>query len=222
MTTREAEIRNFDKDNERRLGDSFLKHPLPKEDSPGSPAIFLFRHGQSEDNQNGLFSGCRNSPLTELGRKQALNLSEKLKDKKIGLGLHSSLSRSLETLNLALRQQKKIKKDCDDRIIERCYGDLEGQSKIELFLKDPELYAKYHRGYDDPPPKGESLKMVFERLLPFFKEIKERARREKINIALSAHGNSMRILRMFFEDLSLTEMLEIENPLAEDYASYKV
>ena len=64
--------------------------------------------------------------------------------------------------------------------------------------------------------------MVEERVFPFCRELVERVKREGINVAVSAHGNSMRAMRRFFEGLSMEQMLTLENPLAQDYAAYLV
>ena len=57
--------------------------PLPKNESEKFPVLYVFRHGQSQDNADFIFSGWRDSKLTQTGIKQAEILSEKLKAKKI-------------------------------------------------------------------------------------------------------------------------------------------
>jgi len=76
----------------------------------------------------------------------------------------------------------------------------------------PEWFAKIHRGYDFPPPEGESLKMVENRTLPFVAQLKEWLKQNQGNIAISCHGNSMRPIRQIFEHLSIEQMLQLENP----------
>ena len=100
----------------------------------------------------------------------------------------------------------------DDRLIERCYGTLQGKSKIELAAEKPEWFAKIHRGYDLAPPEGESLKMVESRTLPFIVQLKRWLQQNPGNVAISCHGNSMRPIRRAFENLSLEQMLKLENP----------
>jgi broad specificity phosphatase PhoE len=82
--------------------------------------------------------------------------------------------------------------------------------------KNPEWFARVHRGYDFPPPQGESLKMVEKRTSPFVIKLEQWLRRNPGNVAISCHGNSMRPIRRVFEHLSLKEMLRIENP--QDHA----
>jgi broad specificity phosphatase PhoE len=197
--------------------------PLPKEESPTKPTLYLFRHGETEDNRARIFSGRRDAKLTTKGTEQAKILAEKLKDKKIDLGIYSDLSRAKDTLTEVIKYHPKTKLEPSQRLLERDYGDLTGTSKIELNRRDPELTLKYRRSWDFPPPHGESLKMVWEnRVKKFCEELEERMRKEKINVAVSCTNNTMRLIRMYFEDLGIREMLELENPLAQDYAAYAI
>jgi broad specificity phosphatase PhoE len=79
-------------------------------------------------------------------------------------------------------------------------------------MEKPEWFAKVHRGYDFPPPEGESLKMVENRTLPFLAQLKEWLQQNPGNLAISCHGNSLRPIRRVFEHLSISQMLQIENP----------
>lgn len=197
--------------------------PLPK-DTPklGENFIVVFRHGESEDNRNRAFSGWRDSPLTDVGREQAGALAAQLRELRLDLVITSDQSRSKETARLALVDHPRIKWEEDWRVKERDYGDLAGQSKEEWMLKDPERAVLWRRGYDVAPPNGESLKAVEERVWPFLDALVERIRRERINVALSAHGNSMRAIRRYFEHMDIEGALTHENPLGTDYALYVV
>jgi len=196
--------------------------PLPKADeSTGDPILYVFRHGETEDNKNRIFSGRRDSPLTAEGIKQAQILARKLKDKRIDLAIYSNLRRARDTLDEVLKFHPETKVEASELLLERDYGQLTGMSKLELNERDPELCLKYRRSWDFPPPGGESLKMVWEnRVKKFCQNLEERMRREKINVAVSCTNNTMRLIRMYFEKLSIKEMLELENPLGTDYASY--
>lgn len=196
--------------------------PLPKNESPSDPEIYVFRHGETYDNVNRVFSGWRDSKLTDKGIEQAQILADKLKNKHIDICIVSPLSRSQDTAEIALKYHDDILYEVDQRIIERNYGDLQGTSKEKLMKENQELAIKYRRSYDVPPPHGESMKMVEERVFPFCEEMIERARKNNLNIAISCHGNSMRAIRRYFEGLSIIEELTIENPLARDYAEYVV
>lgn len=197
------------------------KKTLPKKESSQYPEIYVFRHGETFDNRNRVFSGWRDSKLTKKGKEQAEVLARKLAKKKIDVCLLSHLSRSQETGKIVFKG-RKIKFEVDDRIIERNYGDLSGKSKEKLMEKDFAKAVKYRRFYDFRPPNGESLKDVKKRVFPFCRELIKRIRKTKENIAVSCHGNSMKIIRLFFEKLDIVDVLTQENPLGEDYAQYVV
>ncbi len=198
------------------------RKPLPKKESPVDPELYVFRHGETHDNINKVFSGWRDSKITAKGIAQAEELAVALKNKRIDLCITSPLSRSKETARIALRNHPEIVFEEDPRIIERNYGELTGHSKEKLMEENPELATKYRRGYDTPPPKGESMKMVEERVFPFCDELVERIKKNNINVAVSCHGNSMRAIRRYFEKLSIVEELTVENPLAKTYAQYVI
>ena len=203
--------------------------PLPKTDeSSGGPILYLFRHGETEDNKNRIFSGRRNSLLTPKGIEQSKELAAKLKDKKIDVAIFSDIAegksdRAERTLEEVLKFHPQTKKEPAELLVERDYGELTGTSKTELNQKDPELCLKYRRSWDFPPPGGESLKMVWEnRVKKFCQDLEERIQKEKINVAISCTNNTMRLIRMYFEKLSIEQTLELENPLAKDFASYLI
>lgn len=213
----------------RQAAERSIKEPgktqklLPKETPrPGEHFIVVFRHGESEDNRNRVFSGWRDSPLTETGREQARALASKLKELPLDVVVTSDQIRSQETARLALLHHPNITWEADWRIKERNYGELAGQSKEEWMHKDPERTALWRRGYDFAPPHGESLKMVEARVWPFLDDLVERVRSQKVNVALSVHGNSMRAIRRYFEHMDIEEELTHENPLGTDYALYVV
>ena len=200
-------------------------NPLPKKELQGHPNMYIFRHGESEDNANFIFSGWRDSKLTEKGRKQAEALAPKLKDKKIDMLISSPQIRAVETMQIAISQNllaKTLEIIKDDRIKERGYGDLQGKSKLELQLEDPELLKQYRRSFRDAPPNGESLEQVCKRVASFCEEIVPLMKKNNVNIAVSCHGNSIRGFRRYFEHLSDEETRTIETPLAQDYAVYPI
>jgi 2,3-bisphosphoglycerate-dependent phosphoglycerate mutase len=179
-------------------------------------SIFVFRHAQTTDNQNHIFSGWRDPDLTEKGIRQAQQVEEQLANQKITYAFTSHLKRAQHTMDIVLKSHGTTPVFVDDRLIERCYGSLQGENKLEVEAKKPEWFAQVHRGYDFPPPNGESLRMVENRVLPFLSELKEWLRLHPGNVAISCHGNSMRPIRKVFEKLSLEEMLKLENP--QDHA----
>ena len=110
----------------------------------------------------------------------------------------------------------------DDRMIERCYGELQGHSH-EAFMREygKALFDKYHRSYNFPPPKGESVKMVELRVRSFIKDLLSFIKKYKVNVAISAHGNSMRPFRRYFEKASTSKMMKWNMPY-DTYFEYTV
>jgi 2,3-bisphosphoglycerate-dependent phosphoglycerate mutase len=174
--------------------------------------LLAFRHAETTDNSREIFSGWRDPELTSKGLSQAREISDQLNREKIDYAFTSHLKRARKTLEIVLEAHPAIPVFMDDRLMERCYGLLQGKSKKKLAEERPEYFAKVHRGYDLPPPDGESLKMVENRTLPFIVQLKQWLRRNPGNVAVSCHGNSLRPIRRVFEHLSLTQMLQIENP----------
>ena len=213
-------------------------------------SIYLFRHGQSIYNKHQWFTGHIDSKMTKEGFLNAKKIANKLKSKRIDVGYQSRLSRSRDTLKEVLKYHPECKEIItDDRIIERSYGILQKRShksfmneiekviinsmekrygKMKRIAKNKfgsivakEIYDIYHRSYDIPPPGGESIKDVEKRVNSFIKDLLKKIRKEKVNVAISAHGNSMRPIRRYFEKLTLKEMLKVENPY-DDYFEYKI
>jgi 2,3-bisphosphoglycerate-dependent phosphoglycerate mutase len=174
--------------------------------------LFVFRHAETTDNSNQIFSGWRDPDLTSKGLLQAEEVAQQLKQEKIDYAFTSHLLRARRTLEIVLQPHLNVPFFIDDRLIERCYGTLQGKSKIDIAAERPEWFAKVHRSYDFPPPEGESLKMVESRTLPFVVQLKGWLRQNPGNVAISCHGNSMRPIRRVFEHLSLEQMLQLENP----------
>lgn len=202
-----------------------ITRPLPKEETGKYLVMYVFRHGQTVDNANFVFSGWRDSKLTETGRKQAKELADKLKDKKIQMLICSDQIRSIETMKIAMSKNpytKNIEIIRDPRIKERCYGDLQGKSKLLMQLENPNLLLLERRDYHFAPPNGESIEMVVKRVYEFINEIVPLMKQNKVNVAISCHGNSVRGFRQHFEQLSDEQTAQIETPLGQDYAAYSI
>ncbi len=98
--------------------------------------VYLFRHGQTDYNKKGIFTGWKESHLTREGKKHAETIAKKLKNKKFQVAIQTHLSRSKDTLKPVLKYHPECKKIItDDRMIERNYGDLNGTSH-EDFIKE--------------------------------------------------------------------------------------
>jgi 2,3-bisphosphoglycerate-dependent phosphoglycerate mutase len=186
-------------------------------------SIFLFRHGQTHFNKRKMFTGWKDATWTLKGRLNANSVAKKLKKKRIDVGFSSTLTRSKETLKEVLKYHPECRVVFrDDRMIERCYGELQGHSHSAFIRKyGRALFDKYHRAYDFPPPKGESVKMVEGRVKAYIKDLLAFIKKYKVNVAISAHGNSMRPFRRYFEGFSVKQMMKLENPY-DDYFEYVV
>lgn len=198
---------------------------LPKSESDEFSTIYIFRHGQTDDNANFIFSGNRDAKLTEEGVKQAEVLAQKIKDIKFDRLISSPQNRAIQTMEIAISQNpnaKNLKIETDERIKERSYGDLTGKSKMEIQLRDPEKLLKIRRSYDYVPTNGESIEMVCERVGEFCEDLVKELSGKNIKVAISCHGNSIRGFRKYFENLDEETTSKLETPLGQDYAAYVI
>jgi len=150
-------------------------------------------------------------------------VAKQLKGKEIDVAYHTRLSRSKNTLKEVL----KFHPECnvvlvDDRMIERNYGVVQGISHKKYISENGiEKFDFYHRDYRSKYPKGESIEMVEKRVNSFVKDIIKMIKKDKVNVAVSAHGNSMRPFRKYFEKLSVKEMMSLENPY-DEFFEYEI
>jgi len=185
--------------------------------------IYLFRHGQTYYNKNKFFTGWKDSNLTPLGKKQAKIIARKLKDKKIDVAFQTNLSRSKDTLKEVLKSHPECKEIITaNRMIERNYGFLEGKSHRTIIKKyGAKQYQKWHRGWNNPPKDGESFKMVEKRVKIFIKNLINFMKKNKVNVAISSHGNSMRLFRKLMEKATIKETCSWNIPY-DKYFEYTI
>ena len=190
--------------------------------------IYLFRHGETFYNLGGFgkdkkFTGWKDSKLAPQGIKSAKIIAKKLKNKKFQIAFQTRLSSSKDTLKEVLKYHPECKKTIiDDRMIERSYGNLQGFKHKTIIQKyGLKKYNLWHRSYNVRPPKGESIKDVEKRVNSFIKDLLKFVRKNKVNVAISAHGNSMRPFRRYFEKFSIKKMISLENPYDKVF-TYKI
>lgn len=185
--------------------------------------IYIFRHGESYFNKEKRFTGWTDSKMDKKGWKQVKTVAKKLKNKKIQVAYQSRLTRSKHTLKEVLKYHPECKDVItDNRIIERSYGKLTKKFHRTIIRKyGKKQFDIWHRSYNIPPPGGESIKMVEKRVISFIKDMLKKMKKEKVNVAISAHGNSIRPFRKYFEKLNVKQMMEIENPW-DDYFEYTI
>jgi len=167
--------------------------------------LVLVRHGESEWNAKGLWTGWTDVNLSENGREEARKAGDLLKDIHFDFAYTSALKRAQQTLQeiKQITGQKEIPTVEDKALNERDYGDMTGKNKWEVKEQiGEEEFQKIRRSWDYPPLNGESLKMVYERVIPYYeKEILPKLKEGK-NVIIAAHGNSLRALIKYLENIS--------------------
>ena len=167
--------------------------------------LVLLRHGQSQWNLENRFTGWKDVPLTEEGIKEAENAGKLIKKNNIKFDkvFSSVLIRANKTAEIAMHhakmshllQENNLTYVKNQSLNERDYGDLVGLNKSETADKfGKEQVHIWRRSYDIPPPNGESLKDVVQRVSPFFKQEIEPMIFSGKNILIAAHGNSLRAI----------------------------
>ena len=175
------------------------------------PLLILLRHGQSLWNLENRFTGEVDIDLTPQGEIEARNAGIILKKYPIDAAYTSVLIRATHTLEIVIQEiGKDIPVGRSAALNERNYGDLQGLNKTETEQKfGAAQVLLWRRSFDTVPPHGESLKNTYDRVIPYYqKEIEPELKLNK-NILIVAHGNSLRALMMYLENISPTEIAEI-------------
>ena len=179
--------------------------------------LILVRHGQSEWNEQNLFTGWKDPGLTELGIKEAKNAGSLISDKGIQFDemFTSMLVRAQDTGAIILDSinQQNIPITKNKALNERNYGSLAGLNKDDARKKwGEEQVHIWRRSFDIPPPEGESLKDTAERVLPYFHEYIMPKVIQGLSILVAAHGNSLRALIMELDLISSEDIVKLEIP----------
>ena len=178
--------------------------------------LILIRHGQSEWNALNQFTGWKDPDLTAKGIEEAHNAGRIINNLKINFDLvfTSALIRAQNTAEIILKEiNQPLSTIKNQALNERNYGDLAGLNKDDARKRwgDEQVHI-WRRSYDIPPPGGESLKDTGERVLPFFmKEIHPHVCKGK-NVLVAAHGNSLRSLIKFLDNISDEDIVKLEIP----------
>lgn len=181
--------------------------------------LILVRHGESEWNKLGLWQGWIDIDLTENGISQAKATGKQLENIKIDLAYSSPLMRARKTLEEILKVLNlNLEITTDKALTEKHYGIYAGKNKWEIKKElGDEEFQKLRRAWDYPTPEGESMKQVYERLIPYYeKEILPKLKEGK-NIIIASHGNTLRTLVKFLEDLSEEQLSKLEIGTGEAY-----
>ncbi|HLC54246.1 MAG TPA: histidine phosphatase family protein [Candidatus Nanoarchaeia archaeon] len=188
-----------------------------------SAKIYLFRHGQTTFNRDAKFTGFIDALLTQTGRDDAKIIAERLKHKRFQTAFHTRLIRSKDTLKEVLKYHPECTQLMqDDRMIEREYGSLSGKTHWNIVKeRGVEKYDLWHRGFSARPPRGESFADVEKRVSSFIKDLIAYVKKEKVNVAISAHGNSIRLFRKIMEKASPEEAVSWIIPY-DNYYEYTI
>ncbi len=204
--------------------------------------LVILRHGESTWNQENLFTGWHDVPLSDRGRAESTAAGSTL----AGAGIafddsHTSvLTRAVHTHHLALEAlgQMWLPVQRHWRLNERHYGALQGLNKKETTERHgAEQTHLWRRSYDVPPPPvdlvspehpvndrryrllprdllpaTECLKDVVARVLPYWYDVIAAQLLAGLDVLVTAHGNSLRGLVMHLEDISADEIPELNIP----------
>lgn len=155
--------------------------------------IYYFVHGTTTDNASKLCSGWKEAMLNDLGREQALNLGNVVREKNIKFDIMftSDLKRAIESSNIAFPEYEKI---IDNRLRECNYGSLDGESK-NLVIYEDHINEKF--------PNGESLIDVEKRMREFVEFLKDNYDGKTIGIV--AHRAPQLALEVITKNISWEE-----------------
>ena len=204
--------------------------------------LILLRHGNSDWNQKNLFTGWVDVRLSDQGTAEAKRAGELLAASglKPEVLYTSVLTRAIQTANLALEVADRlwipVKRSW--RLNERHYGALQGLDKAETLEKfGPEKFMEWRRSFDVPPPpldddaeysqahderyadlpdadlpRTESLKLVIDRMMPYWESDITVDLAAGKTVLVTAHGNSLRALIKKLDKISDADIAELNVP----------
>lgn len=177
--------------------------------------LILARHHESEWNKLGKWTGSTDVPLTEYGKEKSMDMGLLIKDIPIDCAFASTQVRTVQTLSCMLNTCElfDIPTEHSPALNERNYGDYTGRNKWEMrdWLGEDE-FRRVRREWDHPIPNGETLKMVYERAVPYFLNTILPKVREGKNVLVVAHGNSLRAIIKYIENIADEKMADVEVP----------
>ena len=204
--------------------------------------VVLLRHGESQWNKENRFTGWTDVDLTEKGRSEASNAGKLLKEEgyRFDLAYTSVLKRAIRTLWMALDQMDLmwIPVVRNWRLNERHYGALQGLNKADTAAKyGDEQVLIWRRSYDTPPPAleesddrypgkdprygdlskeelplTECLKDTVARFVPYWENTIAPSIKSGKNVLITAHGNSLRALVKYLDNVSDDEIVGLNIP----------
>ncbi len=188
---------------------------LVKQIAKARGKLVIVRHTESEWNVTGKWTGITDVHLSEKGFHDAGKLGVAIRDLDIRIdqSFCSEQIRTVETLEgiLDASQQFDVPIERDGAINERDYGGYTGKNKWEMKeLLGEERFNKIRRGWEEPIPGGETLKMVYKRVIPFYKDRVLPMLNAGKNVLIVAHGNSIRAMMKYIESIDDKKVEELE------------
>ena len=204
--------------------------------------LVLVRHGQSAWNLENRFTGWTDVDLTDQGRAEAHSAGKLLRGGNYDFdqAFTSVLKRAIQTLNIIQEEMDLdwIPVTRAWQLNERHYGALQGLNKAETAAKfGEEQVLTWRRSYDIPPPAleltderhpkfdrryagltpeqlpaTESLKLTLERVLPYWHSTLAPVIKSGQRVLMVAHGNSIRALVKYLDNISDAEIPELNIP----------
>lgn len=182
--------------------------------------LILVRHGLSEYNKQGIWAGWEDPELAPEGFEQADKAAETIKDMDFDYGYTSDLIRCTQTLDKIKEVigRNDLPTIVDKALRERNYGAFNHKNKWDVKKEiGDEEFQKLRRSWDYPPPQGESLKMVYERVVPYYEnEILPKLKEGK-NILVASSNNALRALVKYLENIPDDEIVNFEIGTGEVY-----
>lgn len=178
---------------------------------PGT--LIIARHHESEWNKKGMWTGTRDVHLTEYGFQKSEEMGLLIKDTRIDQAFASMQVRSIETLSCMLNalNLSHVPTEHSAALNERDYGDYTGKNKWEMRdLLGEEAFESMRRDWDYPVPGGETLKMVYDRVVPFYLNRVVPLLTEGKNVLIVSHGNALRALMIYLESIPTDEARNLE------------
>ena len=180
-----------------------------------SGKLLLIRHGESEWNALGKWTGSTDVHLSEKGFREAGMFGVQLQDIPIDYAFTSQQVRALETLEgiMDASQQFDIPFKRTRAFNERDYGDYTGKNKWEMRdMLGEAVFNHIRRDWNYEVPNGETLKMVYERAVPYYLEHVVPLLNKGKNVLIVSHGNSIRALLKYIEKISDNDVSKLEMP----------
>ena len=175
--------------------------------------LIIVRHHESEWNKKGMWTGTRDVHLTQNGFAKSAEMGELLRDTRIDFAYASMQVRTIETLSCMLNTLElyHVPAEYVHALNERDYGEYTGRNKWEMEKKiGEEAFEKMRRDWDYPVPNGETLKMVYERVVPFYKSVVLPQLEAGRNVLIVSHGNALRALMIYLQSIPFEKAREVE------------